>query len=92
MTMMTPATTAELDARKARARFLGTAAAMKERLEPSHLIGDAVTGARSGLTGLVRGAAGKASHRPVTAAATVAGVLLFLMRGPLYLMIRKARR
>jgi hypothetical protein len=83
--------TAERDALEARDHFFDTVAAMRERLEPSELIGDAVAGARSGLTGLARSATHKARQRPVLAAAAVTGVLLLLMHRPLLRMIRRAR-
>ena len=91
MSTITTLQAAELDARKARNRFFGTAAAMKEQLGPSRLIGDAVTGARSGVTELARSATDKARERPAVAAAAAAGVLLLLMHRPLFRLIRRAR-
>lgn len=90
MSTTTTLPAAELDARKARNRFLGTAAAMKERLGPSRLIDDALTGAHSGLTGLARSATDKARARPAVAAAAATGVLLLLMHRPLFRMIRRS--
>jgi len=91
MTELTSFSTPEFRAYKARARFLGTAAALKERLEPAQLVSEAVTGARSGLNGVAHRVAGKAVHRPVAAATVAVGILVFLMRGRLYRMVRRPR-
>ena len=80
---------AELDALRARDRFFDTAAAVEVRLEPSHLMADAATVARTGMSRLVRGVARRARRRPVTASATAAGLALLLMRRPLLRAIRR---
>jgi len=81
----------ELDVLKARDRFFTTAAAVELRLAPSHLLGDAATVARSGASRLVHGAARRARQRPAKAAAAAAGLILLVMRRPLFRMIRPPR-
>jgi hypothetical protein len=84
--------TAEVDARKARDRFLGTIAVVEERLRPSHLVGDAMTGARAGAAGLAYKATARARARPATAAMAGAGMLLLMVHRPLLRLIGLPRR
>jgi len=79
----------ELNVLKARDRFFSTAAAVELRLAPSHLVGDAATVARSGLSRLGHRLARKARQRPAAAAATAAGLAALLMRRTLFRMVRQ---
>ncbi len=78
---------AELNAQRARSRFCDTAAAMKARLEPSQLIGDAVTGARSGAAKFADTLRSKARANPVVAITIAGGAVLLLTRRHLFRMI-----
>lgn len=81
--------TAALQARIARERLMGTAHELQERLAPSKLIDEAVTGVKDGAAGLAQTSVEAARRRPAVAAGiAVAGVAL-LLRKPLLRLGRK---
>ena len=87
MTEMKTLPAKELKAREARDRFFGTVAALEERIEPAHLIGEAARGARSRAAELALNTARAARARPVMSAAIAGGISLLLVRRSLGRMI-----
>ncbi len=92
MTCSATLAAAELNAQRARSRFCDTAATMKARLEPSRLIGDAVTGARSGAAEFAHAVRNKARANPVVATTIAGGAVLLLARRRLLRTISQTLR
>jgi hypothetical protein len=74
---------ARIEAERARARLMGTAHELQERLRPGTLARDAWEGAKNKGADLAEDAVDAVRARPVTATGVVAALALFLAREPL---------
>lgn len=76
-------TAARIEADRARARLMGTARELQERLSPGTIAQSAWDGAKAKGADLAEDAVDAVRRRPAIASAVVAAVTLFLAREPL---------
>ena len=74
---------ARIEAERARARLMGSAHELQERLSPRTLARDAWQGAKAKSADIAEDAVDAVRARPVTATGVVAALTLFLAREPL---------
>lgn len=74
---------ARIEAERTRARLMGTARELQERLSPARLSRDAWQGAKSKGADLAEDAVDAVRRRPAVASGVVAALALFLAREPL---------
>lgn len=83
---------AALQVRMAREKMIGTAHQLQARLAPATLLDQAVETVRSGATDLALTTTNSARRSPGLAAGAVAAVVLFLVRRPLWRLLRGRRK
>ena len=75
---------ARIEAERCRARLMGTAHELQERLSPRTLTRDAIEGVKHKGADLVEDAVDAVKNRPVATTGIVAALALFLAREPLW--------